>query len=83
MMIPRTIDRTNEVSKNRTNRHIGRQTVENRANKSLGENCLLPKVQIIRDLWGVWAIGPWFRRRVRHGSDVFEGKGRSKRREKL
>ena len=48
-------------------------TVEDRTDENSGEICLLLKVQIVRDLWGVGIIGPRFVLRVRHGSDVDEG----------
>jgi len=48
-------------------------TIENRTDENSGEICLLLKVQVVRDLWSVWIVGPGFVLRVRHDSDVDKG----------
>jgi len=66
---------TNKVSLVTQARKWGRiaHTIENRTDENSGEICLLLKVQVVRDLWGIGIIGPGFVIRVRHDSDADEG----------
>ena len=72
MTIPRS-NRTNTVRIDGRMHRLGYlpRTIENRPDENSGEVSLLPKVQIVWDLWGVGIIGPGLF--VGHGSDVDEG----------
>ena len=47
------------------------RTVENRTDEKSGEICLLPKVQIVWDLWSIRVAGPRAFLRVGHDSGVY------------